>query len=783
MTNARREAANTPAERQRLERLRTLIASGVAALPELLAMRTDPSWSVRREVIGALAELGEPAVGPLCASLRDERDDETRVAATVDALAASSGDVDARLGALGVDASAAVLADVGQILGRRRNPASVPALAALVEHADDNVAVAAIEALGRIGGRAVVDLLVKAAQSQSFFRTFAAIDVLGKSGDPRAVAPLTALLANPHYAFEAARALGRTCDRAAVAPLAALLASPVDGLVRVAALALAELRQRHAERFGSAGPIEAAIRRSATRASSRRLTQCASSADENEQVAINVMLGCVGDEAAVPALLRSLDGSAPVARAAAEALERISGDTDDQLVVALWEGDSARRQMLLPRMRHSRAADAVIACLTDPEAAVRRLACEALARIGSLRAVPELFDALQDSMPAVVQAATSGIISLGHAETPALAVRAASSASLGVRRAALRILSHLGSLLAFGVLEQAARDDNPRIREAAISGLSLFELPEARALLLALAVDPAAPTRALALRALGDGGWRDTTVSDRLAEALGDPDGWVRYYACQALGKLVQGQHVEALAARATDPAGQVRVAAIEALSHLPGETAFAALLDAAGSSDPDLKRAALIGLGLSRRPEAIGVLLAEAGSGDGATRLITLSALANIDAPETLRALARAARDPEESVRMAAVGFLGEHDRAEATQLLAGMLRDPVLGERVRAVLATPRRHRIAGLSAALHTADDELAAQLTGLLARSSQPEATAALFEAVTLPNAAVRRAAATTLRALGSREALATLQRLAAEDTDPEVRRVAALLLAQ
>jgi HEAT repeat protein len=88
-----------------------------------------------------------------------------------------------------------------------------------------------------------------------------------------------------------------------------------------------------------------------------------------------------------------------------------------------------------------------------------------------------------------------------------------------------------------------------------------------------------------------------------------------------------------------------------------------------------------------------------------------------------------------------------------------------------------------VAGLSAALHRADDELAALLTGLLARANRPEATAALFEAITLPNVAVRRAAATTLSALGGREAIATLQRLASQDPDTEVRRVCALLLAR
>lgn len=783
MNGTRRELGVTALERVRIERLRELARGGAASIGELLAMRVDPSWAVRREVIAVLGELADPALPALTASLSSERDDETRIAATVDALVASTGDVDAALGALPGDAIAAVLADVAQILGRRRNPASVPRLAELARNADDNVAVAAIEALGRVGGRAVVDELVRAVESRSFFRTFAAIDVLGKSSDPRAIAPLAALLDNPHYSFEAARALGRTGDRAATGPLSLLLGSPSDSLVRVAAQALMELRQKHEERFGTTAPVDGALVRAVPRSAARRLVQCAGGADTNEQIAIYVVLGCLGDNVAAPALLRALDGPALVARAAAEALERIWSDSDDQLLVALWEGDSARRQMLLPGMRSGRGSDAIVACLIDRDAVVRRLACEALGRIGSRRAVPDLFELLDDSSVAVVQAATSAIVSLGYQETPALAAQAASSPLPAVRRAALRILSLLGSPPAFEVLAGATRDIDARVREAAIIGLSLLELPEALTLLLTLTENEAAPIRGAALRALGDGSWREASVAERLGAALSDPEAWVRYYACQAIGKLRLATHVEALAARVGDAAGQVRVAAIEALSHLPGDMAFAALLDAARSSEIDLRRAALIGLGLSARSEALGVLLANAGADDAATRLITLSALANIESPETVAALARAARDPDESVRMAAIGFLGAESGTEATQILAGFLLDPLLGERARAVLSTPEEHRVAGLSSALRTANDELAVQLTGLLARLNRPDATAALFEALTLPNVPSRRAAATTLGAVGEREALSALQRLSLEDPDPEMRRICALILAQ
>src|SRR6185369_13889134 len=127
---------------------------------------------------------------------------------------------------------------------------------ALARHPDDTVAVSALEALGRVGGRAAVDCLVEATESGSFFRTYPAIDVLGRSEDPRAVAPLARLLDRPQYALEAARALGRTGARTAVAPLVSLFTRSGATGTRLAAVALDDLLARHALRYGSADPIE-----------------------------------------------------------------------------------------------------------------------------------------------------------------------------------------------------------------------------------------------------------------------------------------------------------------------------------------------------------------------------------------------------------------------------------------------------------------------------------------------------------------------------------------------
>ncbi|MET0411274.1 MAG: HEAT repeat domain-containing protein [Polyangiaceae bacterium] len=773
-------ATVTHSEQQRIDRVRGALDGDERSL--LLGMRSDPSWVVRREVIAALAALGDSVVPALLESLVNERKDETRIAATVDTLAASTGNVEALLRPLLKNSSSQVLADLANILGRRRNTASVSVLAELSKHSDDNVAVAAIEGLGRVGGRAVVDVLVEAVQSGNFSRTFAAIDVLGRSGDPRAIAPLAHLLDSVYFSIEAARALGRTRDRAAVAPLAQRLSSSAEANVRIAALALADLHAQQRERFGTSEPIDEALRKAVPAVALRRLDQTFGGADVAEKVAICVVLGALRDERARSTLLRALNEPPPVATAAADALKALGSDSTQEVLAALRESGVARRLALLPILTQIAATADVAQCLLDEEPAVRAAACDALARIGNPAAASALMPLLDDANPGVVRATVAALQSLGSSETYTLTLQAARSERVGVRRAALRVLAYFGHEPALPLFIDATRDSDARVREVAIGGLAFLGQGPALDTLLQLARAPEPKTRANALRALGDT-TSDERVIAQLTGALSDADAWARYYACQALGKLAVESATAAIVQRLDDDAGQVRVAAIEALSHLRGDLAFSALKHASQQPDPDARRAALIGLGLSRRIEALPLLCQVARAPEAATRLVALSALAELDDPRALDELARAVDDDDENVSSAAIGFLGERAGSDATQILCALLARPALRHRVQGTLATPREGRVAGLLAALRSADDELAARLTSILARLNQPEATAALFEGMTLPNAAARKAAATTLVATGKPHAHALLHRLSAEDPDAEVRRVCSLLLAQ
>jgi HEAT repeat protein len=759
------------ADRERIgeiDRIPRLDAEGVR---RLITMLGDPSWAVRRAVVAALARAGDAAVRPLCEVLRTQRDDEARLAAAVDALSASRGAVEAAVLPLTRDPSDPVICDAAQILGRRRAMDAVPALERLTGHPNDNVAVAAIEALGRMGASCGIAALVKIAGSGNFFRTFPAVEVLGRSGDRRALEPLLHLLDKPLFALEAARALGRLGETAAARPLVRSLRRAGDALARVVSLALVAIHSRAQARFGAGGVVEEALRGTEDpQPLVRNLAESIPRASPEEKAAICTVLSWIGDETATATLLSLIDVAPEAATAAVRALGK---ESDPKLAAALRDGDSARRLVLLPLIgARTRSAADVLPCLDDPDPAVRVAACDAVARIGDVAAVPRLFELLRDS--SLSQAAANAIQSLGSGETERLALAAAAAREPHVRRAALRIIAYFGYRAGLDALVEAARGDDERLRETALHGLPEIDDPRALAVLLEAVTAPSPRTRAAAMRALAEvGGDR---VIGTLRKGLHDPDPWVRYYACQALGKRADVASVGEMLAHLRDPAGQVRVAAVEALARIDDRRALSALREAVRSGDLDLRRAALLGLGLRCRPDALPTLIEAATNADVSTRLIVLSALEAYSDAAVVPVLASAAGDADEGVRTAAVGQLGARSSREATAALISLLGNPAVRDRAVEALSSAPEARLSAIASALENAGQETAAALVAALSRMKRPDAFAALIDALAVPNVQARRAAAAALGALRVPEAAAALDRVLAHEPDPEVREI-------
>ena len=145
---------------------------------------------------------------------------------------------------------------------------------------------------------------------------------------------------------------------------------------------------------------------------------------------------------------------------------------------------------------------------------------------------------------------------------------------------------------------------------------------------------------------------------------------------------------------------------------------------------------------------------------------------------------LARAAIDADAGVRTAAIGFLGARSGGDATQALINLLDRADDQEKVLTALTTPVEGRVPVIAASLAVADDERAAQLVMALTRMHRADADQALVDGApagrrTRAKGGRRKASPPASR----RRRAAALRRAAHDDPDPEVRRVATLLLSE
>jgi len=761
----------TDAERRRIEHIDALVLGGASSAAELVALLSESSWTVRRAVIGALAALGDEAAVLLCAWLRHGRTSEHAIAAAVEALASSIGrSTSAMVAALLGEQDPAVVSDAAVILGRRRAAEAVPHLVRLLGHADDNVAVAAIEALGEIGGGAAIDGLIDVVRQKQFFRTFPALHVLAACGDPRAITPLLELLEDELFRGDAVRALGRTGSPSAIAPLAARLAVAADlEEVRLLATALAQLVAR-AEWSGAGGVVRAALP-AAIGPARQRFVAALPGADPDERIALASVLGEIGDGETLAVLIALLPDPA-AGSAAAQALEKLAVHHAGALLDELPRGNAATRAALLRFVDDRGAGPRVRALLADEDPDVRTRACEALGRIGDPEVAAALFGALRDPNPRVAHAAVAAIHALGAASTAALAIEALRDADPSVRRHALRIIAHLAADEAFEPVRDAISDPDPRICELAVGALGALTDPRVDGILEVLARRPHDAIRAAAMRAAAHRG--SEAMAALLARGLSDDAAWVRYYACQGLGRLGRASSTPALIARLADAYPHVRIAAIEALARLDTPQAWQALTSAVRSDDADEHRAALVGISHEARPRALPFLLDAWRSPELATRLIALAGLARLAGERALEPLAAAAASDDGELRAAALSLLEERSDRAAAEILVEVALAADLAHPVHAALARPSAARIAAIQARLVGAAPRPAQILAAALGRMGGAAATAALFAALSMPNAAARLAAATVLIAIDAGGAREVVARLAAEDPDLDVR---------
>ncbi|MGD2105530.1 MAG: HEAT repeat domain-containing protein, partial [Anaerolineae bacterium] len=235
----------------------------------------------------------------------------------------SNGNVRGLVMALKYKKDAEVRQAAAAALGGMANADAVQTLTAALEDDVPAVRRAAARALGRIGDARAADGLVKALCDDELRET--AIDALARVGTPSVEALTTCLEdGDPEVRATAAELLGKTGDDRAVEPLTVHLEDEIASVRRAAAEALGTL--------GDTRAMDSLIELLADDSASVRRAACHA-------------LGKLGDRGAVEPLITALeDADATVRQAAAQALQEMEDRrVVEPLIAALGDSDRAVR--------------------------------------------------------------------------------------------------------------------------------------------------------------------------------------------------------------------------------------------------------------------------------------------------------------------------------------------------------------------------------------------------------------------------------------------------------
>lgn len=320
------------------------------------------------------------------------------------------------------------------------------------------------------------------------------------------------------------------------------------------------------------------------------------------------------------------------------------------------------------------AVPALIRCLSDDCATVRKASAQALEQIGSLAsdAAPSLVDSLADPSLDVRCAAARALskmgVLIGSRGVAALAAACGQDSPWELRKAAVEALGCMGALAdqASQAFSDCLRSDESPVRCAAaraVQRLGSFGTFSVESLLVCCDADDAS-VRLAACRALGSVAVFLTSVSIEkvLTErVLGDAHDGVRSAATVALGRLVSSSSVSTLCSALKDTNGEVRLAAAHALSFvkLIPTSAVPSLLRALKDAHADIRLAAAEALGHSSdgsmtTTRALALCLADQNI---AVRKAAAVSLGEVGLPSdgAFAALVERLRDPNDDVRKAA--------------------------------------------------------------------------------------------------------------------------------
>jgi HEAT repeat protein len=610
-------SALDPEERRRaVTRIPEL--SPAQRVASLLVALGDADWRVRKEGIGLAVELGPDA--DLLSALADVFAPGENVGlrnAAVEALGAfgiaAVETLASRMPSLDADGKKLAI----EALGRSGESAALDVLRPLVDDTDPNVRVAALEAVGAIGGLRIDDarpLLVGRLDQNRPLETLAALESLAMIGASLPFATVKPWLSDPLLGRAALGLAAESGDPQAAAPLVAAFSTGSDP---EAVCALADY----------VGASEAA-RRAA-------LAELQSAGARGEQL----LLSC----------LERRDGDIERVRAALSVVGTLGVTAGAELSVG-WLAD-ARCYAEADQALFQLGAGAIPALLRGAAASEAETAAACLDLIGRLpieAVTPEarrsLTTALGLPSPDVVRAALGALTRVGDADCMPGLVRLLDDPSL------------------VGSVEPALVAISQRHPDRALAFVQLGSLKGSLSHAAALVIAALAPHGKLTSIDASD-------VTAFLVRLLMSTSHEQRRAALVALAELGAGDALDAVRFALADEEQDVRVEAVRTLGRLKAKdqsgVGVPALLEVVGEArDPVLLLAALRALGESSDPRALSVLGPLVRSHDARVAVAAVEALSRHADPRRLSSLFDGLHHTEpEVVKAAMLAITAEPD------------------------------------------------------------------------------------------------------------------------
>jgi HEAT repeat protein len=442
--------------------------------------------------------------------------------------------------------------------------------------------------------------------------------------------------------------------------------------------------------------------------------------------------------------------------------------------------------MALGHIGDVRAVPALIELLDDGDCDLQVAVCGALARLGDRRAFEPLLQLLGDEDVRLRHAAIGALNSIGHPDMATRVRKLMDDANPFVRESAVKIAGYFGyESCAEGLIARCADPEEP-VRAAAIEHTAFLDHAGVLPLLVTAVAQDTPRARAAAAQALAHVDAPE--ASDALRRAIGDADGWVRYFSATSLGRRTDASALPLLETlAATDERQHVRIAAIEAIGSIgavAGDPAAGLLARFAESDDTDEAVAAIRALGFVRSAAVHEPLRRALSASQASRRAAAADAIARWGREPAVPLLRwTAAADGDPVVIRAAIDGLSRIGNgpapaaAQAIAALAAVASDPIRRNEAVTALAHLSPAAIPWVGECLSSRDPHVRRAVVEALGRLSHPTASAYVRNALEDSDASVRQVAVMVLSGLGTRGLARSFAELARTDPSERVRRAA------